>query len=65
MLHFFSCKAHSSVERAGLIGGVIMRKIPTDDSYAVKGEVLKNMVKEDKAAGLIPFFVRKKKHPST
>lgn len=38
-----------------------MRKIPTDDSYAVKGEILKNMVKEDKAAGLIPFFVRKKK----
>ncbi|TKS81796.1 Aromatic-L-amino-acid decarboxylase [Collichthys lucidus] len=56
LVAYTSDQAHSSVERAGLIGGVIMRKIPTDNSYAVKGEMLKNMVKEDKAAGLIPFF---------
>lgn len=39
-----------------------MRKIPTDDSYAVTGEIFKKMVKEDKAAGLIPFYVRKERH---
>lgn len=54
-------KAHSSVERAALIGGVMMRKVPTDNKYAVRGEMLKRLVEEDKAAGLIPFYVRKYK----
>uniref|UniRef100_A0A3B4UME8 Aromatic-L-amino-acid decarboxylase n=2 Tax=Seriola TaxID=8160 RepID=A0A3B4UME8_SERDU len=48
--------AHSSVERAALIGGVMMRKVPTDNKYAVGGDMLKKMVEEDKAAGLIPFY---------
>uniref|UniRef100_A0A3Q3K3F4 Aromatic-L-amino-acid decarboxylase n=1 Tax=Monopterus albus TaxID=43700 RepID=A0A3Q3K3F4_MONAL len=48
--------AHSSVERAALIGGVMMRKVPTDKSYAVTGDMLKKMVEEDRAAGLIPFY---------
>jgi len=48
------------VERAALIGAVMMRKVPTDDHYAVRGEMLKKMVEEDKAAGLTPFYVKKK-----
>uniref|UniRef100_A0A3Q3GVL2 Aromatic-L-amino-acid decarboxylase n=1 Tax=Labrus bergylta TaxID=56723 RepID=A0A3Q3GVL2_9LABR len=48
--------AHSSVERAALIGGVVMRKVPTDNNYTVVGDALKKMVEEDKAAGLIPFY---------
>uniref|UniRef100_A0A8D3CAU5 Aromatic-L-amino-acid decarboxylase n=1 Tax=Scophthalmus maximus TaxID=52904 RepID=A0A8D3CAU5_SCOMX len=48
--------AHSSVERAALIGGVMMRKVPTDNSYAVRGDMLKKMLEEDKSAGLIPFY---------
>lgn len=65
MLHLLLTQAHSSVERAGLIGGVMMRKVPTDDSYAVTGDMLKKMVEEDKAAGLIPFYVSKDRnlHP--
>ena len=47
------------MERAALVGAVTMRMIPTDDTYSVKGEMLKRMVEEDKAAGLIPFYVRK------
>lgn len=60
---FYVClsKSHSSVERAALIGGVKMRKVPTDSSYAVRGEALKKMVDEDKAAGLIPFYVRRRR----
>lgn len=54
----FPLKSHSSVERAAQIGGVTMRKVPTDSSYAVRGQMLKKMVDEDKAAGLIPFYVR-------
>lgn len=61
MLHLLPPQAHSSVERAALIGGVMMRKVPTDSSYAVAGDALKKMVEKDKAAGLIPFYVRKDK----
>lgn len=48
------------MERAALIGGVMMKKVPTDKNFSVRGEVLKRMIEEDKAAGLIPFFVRQK-----
>uniref|UniRef100_A0A3P9LK40 Aromatic-L-amino-acid decarboxylase n=1 Tax=Oryzias latipes TaxID=8090 RepID=A0A3P9LK40_ORYLA len=48
--------AHSSVERAALIGAVMMKKVPTDNLYAVRGEMLKKILEEDKAAGLIPFY---------
>lgn len=34
-----------------------MKKVPTDKKFAVRGEALKKMMEEDKAAGLIPFFV--------
>lgn len=49
------------MERASLIGGVMMRKVPTDNTYAVGGGMLKKMLEEDRAAGLIPFYVRKDK----
>uniref|UniRef100_A0A8C9W4K4 Aromatic-L-amino-acid decarboxylase n=1 Tax=Scleropages formosus TaxID=113540 RepID=A0A8C9W4K4_SCLFO len=48
--------AHSSVERAGLIGGVTMKKVPTDEKFSVQGEALKKMVERDRRAGLIPFY---------
>lgn len=46
------------MERAALIGGVMIKMVPTDGSYAVRGAALQKMVEEDKAAGLIPFYVR-------
>lgn len=52
-----NAQAHSSVERAGLIGGVAMKKLPTDSKFAVRGDALRNAIEEDKAAGLIPFYV--------
>lgn len=42
-----------------------MRKVPTDNSYAVGGDMLKKMVEEDKAAGLIPFYVRQRQKISS
>uniref|UniRef100_A0A8C4NTW8 Aromatic-L-amino-acid decarboxylase n=1 Tax=Dicentrarchus labrax TaxID=13489 RepID=A0A8C4NTW8_DICLA len=57
LVAYTSEQAHSSVERAALIGGVMMRKVPTDNSYAVRGDMLKKIVEEDKAAGLIPFYI--------
>ncbi|KAG7273712.1 hypothetical protein CRUP_003540 [Coryphaenoides rupestris] len=56
LIAYTSEQAHSSVERAALIGGVAMRKVPTDDNFSVRGKTLEKMVAEDKAAGLIPFF---------
>uniref|UniRef100_A0A672Q3I1 Aromatic-L-amino-acid decarboxylase n=1 Tax=Sinocyclocheilus grahami TaxID=75366 RepID=A0A672Q3I1_SINGR len=48
--------AHSSVERAGLIGGLRMKKIPTDNKFSVRGDALQKVLEEDRATGLIPFF---------
>ncbi|KAK3087862.1 hypothetical protein FSP39_011631 [Pinctada imbricata] len=54
---YCSDQAHSSVERAGLIGGVPMRMLETDSKGALRGETLQLAIQRDKAAGLIPFFV--------
>lgn len=43
-----------------MIGRVKLRKVPTDSGYALRGAALKKMVDEDKAAGLIPFYVRRR-----
>uniref|UniRef100_A0A3P9LK68 Aromatic-L-amino-acid decarboxylase n=1 Tax=Oryzias latipes TaxID=8090 RepID=A0A3P9LK68_ORYLA len=56
LVAYTSEQAHSSVERAALIGAVMMKKVPTDNLYAVRGEMLKKILEEDKAAGLIPFY---------
>ncbi|KAK3551538.1 hypothetical protein QTP70_017337 [Hemibagrus guttatus] len=56
LVAYTSNQAHSSVERAGLIGGMRMKKLPTDSKFAVRGESLRKVIEEDKAAGLIPFF---------
>uniref|UniRef100_A0A8D1KI52 Aromatic-L-amino-acid decarboxylase n=1 Tax=Sus scrofa TaxID=9823 RepID=A0A8D1KI52_PIG len=50
-------QAHSSVERAGLIGGVKLKAIPSDGKFAMRASALQEALEKDKAAGLIPFFV--------
>jgi aromatic-L-amino-acid/L-tryptophan decarboxylase len=50
-------QAHSSVERAGLLGGIKMRKLEAGADLKLHGEVFEAAVKEDLAAGLIPFYV--------
>lgn len=57
LVAYTSEQAHSSVERAGLIGGVMMKKVPTDNRFSLRGDMLRKMIDEDKAAGLIPFFL--------
>ncbi|MGH0142321.1 UNVERIFIED_CONTAM: hypothetical protein FKN15_076131 [Acipenser sinensis] len=56
LVAYSSDQAHCSVERAGLIGGVKMKKIPSDTKFSVGGEALRKLIEEDKAAGLIPFY---------
>ncbi|KAK1794792.1 hypothetical protein P4O66_009998 [Electrophorus voltai] len=57
LVAYSSDQAHSSVERAGLIGGVRMKKMSTDGKFAVCGETFRKTLEEDKASGLIPFYV--------
>nr|XP_027809173.1 aromatic-L-amino-acid decarboxylase isoform X4 [Marmota flaviventris] len=57
LVAYFSDQAHSSVERAGLIGGVQMKAIPSDGKFAMRASALQEALEQDKAAGLIPFFV--------
>ncbi|MGH0165925.1 UNVERIFIED_CONTAM: hypothetical protein FKN15_050056 [Acipenser sinensis] len=56
LVAYSSDQAHCSVERAGLIGGVKMKKIASDTKFSVGGEALRKVIEEDKAAGLIPFY---------
>lgn len=52
-------QAHSSVEKAGLIGLVKMRFVESDDSLTLRGAQLRKAIAIDKKQNLIPFFVSK------
>ncbi|CAH1388971.1 unnamed protein product [Nezara viridula] len=57
LVGYCSQQAHSSVERAGLLGGVRLRLLDTDERHRLRGDTLKAAIEEDKKAGLIPFYV--------
>ncbi|XP_059131310.1 aromatic-L-amino-acid decarboxylase [Peromyscus eremicus] len=57
LVAYTSDQAHCSVERAGLIGGVKLKTIPSDGNYSMRASALQKALEQDKAAGLIPFFV--------
>lgn len=53
----FVLKAHSSVEKAGLISLVKMKFLPVDENFSLRGETLKKAIAEDRKKGLVPIFV--------
>ena len=57
LIIYCSDQAHSSVDKAALIVGIRFRKIPTDEHCVMHGEELEAAVAEDRAKGLIPFFI--------
>ncbi|XP_069852086.1 aromatic-L-amino-acid decarboxylase [Dipodomys merriami] len=57
LVAYSSDQAHSSVERAALIGAVKIKSIPSDGNFAMRASALQEALEQDKAAGLIPFFV--------
>uniref|UniRef100_T1IZJ4 Histidine decarboxylase n=1 Tax=Strigamia maritima TaxID=126957 RepID=T1IZJ4_STRMM len=57
LVAYCSDQAHSSVEKAGLIGLVQMRYLESDDKLALRGDKLEEAIKIDKEEGLIPFFL--------
>lgn len=50
-------QAHSSVEKAGLIGLVKMRLLTSDEQLSLRGRTLRDAILQDKQNGLIPFYV--------
>lgn len=46
------------MERAGILAGVRVRLLETDECFSLRGETLKLAMEEDRAKGFIPFFVR-------
>lgn len=51
-------KAHSCVEKAGMIAMVKIRLLETDENFSLRGSTVEKAIKEDKSNGLIPFFVK-------
>lgn len=56
LVGYTSSQSHSSVERAGLLGGVKLRSLQPDESNRLRGETVEQAIKEDREAGLIPFY---------
>ena len=50
-------QAHSSVEKAGLVGLVKLRYIESDDNLSMRGDRVIEAIEKDREDGLIPFFV--------
>ncbi|CAG2102621.1 unnamed protein product [Medioppia subpectinata] len=59
LVAYASDQSHSSVERAALLGAVQIKLLPTfaHQNHSLRGDVLREQIKKDKANGLIPFFV--------
>ncbi|KAF7997971.1 hypothetical protein HCN44_009369 [Aphidius gifuensis] len=56
LVAYASCQAHSSVERAGLLGGVKFRLLDVDSKYKLRGDTLAEAIRQDREKGLIPFY---------
>ncbi|GAA50785.1 aromatic-L-amino-acid decarboxylase [Clonorchis sinensis] len=56
LVGYYSDQAHSSVERAGLISMIRLRKLRTGISRELCATDLEEAIKEDIANGLLPFF---------
>lgn len=56
LVAYTSSQSHSSVERAGLLGGVKIRFLQPDECNKLRGATVEQAIKEDREAGLIPFY---------
>ncbi|TRY63219.1 hypothetical protein TCAL_11316, partial [Tigriopus californicus] len=57
LVAYCSDQAHSSVEKAGLVGLVKIRYVESDEHFSLRGDKLKEAIDFDKKNGLIPFFL--------
>ncbi|CAH8498806.1 unnamed protein product [Schistosoma margrebowiei] len=56
LVGYYSDQAHSSVERAGLIGMLQLRAIKSNEHYEMDTTILEQTIEDDVNNGLIPFF---------
>jgi glutamate/tyrosine decarboxylase-like PLP-dependent enzyme len=59
LVAYCSDQAHSSVEKACLIGLVKLNLVPSDDKLRLRGNALRQAIAKDKENGLIPFYVKR------
>lgn len=45
------------MERAGLLAGVRVRLLESDEHFSLRGDTLQSAMAHDKAKGLVPFHV--------
>lgn len=57
LVAYTSDQCNSSVEKAGVLGSMIMKLLKSDADGRLRGETLKNAFEEDRAQGLIPCYV--------
>ncbi|KAM7343422.1 histidine decarboxylase isoform 2-T2 [Cochliomyia hominivorax] len=57
LVAYCSDQAHSSVEKAALIGLVRMRFIEADENLSMRGQNLREAIEDDIRQGLVPFWV--------
>ncbi|KAK5647194.1 hypothetical protein RI129_002086 [Pyrocoelia pectoralis] len=57
LVGYCSDQAHSSIEKAALIGLVKMRYVESDENFSMRGPALLQAIKRDREKGLIPFWI--------
>lgn len=57
MMAYCSKEAHSCVEKAAMMAFVKMRILEPDENQSLRGSTLQQVMEEDRAMGLIPFYV--------
>jgi aromatic-L-amino-acid decarboxylase len=60
LIAYTSNQAHSSIEKAAMVAGIgleNLRLIEVDRQFAMRPDSLAKQIEQDRAAGLIPFFV--------
>ncbi|UJR09418.1 hypothetical protein I4U23_013659 [Adineta vaga] len=57
LVAYCSDQAHSSVEKACLIGLVKLNLVPSDEKLRLRGNALRQAIAKDKENGLIPFYL--------
>lgn len=57
VLYYSADQSNSSVEKAGLLGSIPMRLLPTDDKCRLRGATLEEAIRSDMKRGLIPCYV--------
>ncbi len=60
LVAYTSNQAHSSLEKAAMVAGIgrdNLRLVEVDEQFAMRSDALRSLIRQDRQAGLVPFFV--------